>query len=76
MEFLPKRLAFMRNAMNDKEENRAGSVQGERRVRERRCPDLEPYFPCVDFEGRLIHEDRRRVPDRRARIQVEWLASD
>ena len=66
----------MRNLMNDKEDNRAGSGEGERRRRDRRCPDLEPRFPCFDFEGRLIHEDRRRVPDRRVRIHVEWIGSE
>ncbi|WP_018954064.1 hypothetical protein [Thioalkalivibrio sulfidiphilus] len=49
---------------------------GERRRRDRRCLDLEPSFPCVDFEGRLVLEDRRRTPDRRLSIQVEWLPAE
>jgi hypothetical protein len=62
--------------MNNKAENLVNSGEGERRRRDRRCQDLEPRFPCFDFEGRLIHEDRRRIPDRRLYIHVEWISAE
>jgi len=55
----------------------AGVGEGQqRRSKDRRCLDLEPHFPCVDFDGHLIQEDRRRIPDRRLHIDVQWIAID
>jgi hypothetical protein len=55
----------------------AGVGEGrQRRGKDRRCLDLEPRFPCVDFDGQLIQEDRRRIPDRRLHIDVQWIAID
>lgn len=61
------------NLLTDTEQIKTTKFPCRRSGSDRRISAKTPDFPMTDAGGARINNDRRRSPDRRYNVEIQWL---